>query len=227
MHCEQCHRPLAHAEDICPVCAVELFQSTEAVPDLTGTVGRHQCPGCHGKFDHWTTALHPPNARWYVPQNTITACPLCAVELEWKRLQEPAQLSQTLQGIALGLAWSLWNTIPPAVNQWIRVQLGSWFVILTPLALLTLCFLAVRPSLLDTGKGAGHFVLATSGHSSRRKSTVFGIIFMLLLVGCYWATPQAHKLTVWTLGVVLAIVGCLAAVVWRIRAEQRLRRSVL
>ena len=135
MHCEQCHRPLAHAEDICPVCAVELSQSTEAIPDLSGTVGRHQCPGCHGKFDYCGTAWHPPHARWYVPQTAKTVCPLCAVELQWKRLQEPPQLSGALQGIALGLAWSLWSTIPPALNQWIKAQLGSWFVILTPLAL--------------------------------------------------------------------------------------------
>ncbi len=225
MHCEQCHRPLAHAEDICPVCAVELSQSTEAIPDLSGTVGRHQCPGCHGKFDYCGTAWHPPHARWYVPQTAKTVCPLCAVELQWKRLQEPPQLSGALQGIALGLAWSLWSTIPPALNQWIKAQLGSWFVILTPLALFALLFLAIRPPLLNAGKGASHFVLATNSDSSRRKSQVLGIIFVLVLMGGYWATPQAHKLTVWAAGFGLAVMGCLLAVVWRIRTEQRLRRS--
>ena len=224
MHCEQCRRPLTHSEEVCPVCAVELSQSTEAVPDLTGAVGRHQCPGCHGKFDHYGTAWHPPHARWYVPQTAKTICPLCAVQLEWKRLQEPAQLSEALQGIALGLAWSLWSTIPPALNQWIKVQLGSWFVILTPLALFALLFLAVRPPLLNTGKGAGHFVLAISTNSSRRKFQAFGMISMLLLGG-YWVTPQTHKLTMWGVGLSLAILGCLTAVAWRIRTEQRLRRS--
>lgn len=208
------------------MCVVELSQSTQAIPDLTGTVGRYQCPGCHGKFDYCVTAWHPPHARWYVPQIAKTVCPLCAVELEWKRLQEPAQLSEALQGIGLGLACSLWSTIPPALNQWIKTQLGTWFVILTPLALLTLCFLAVRPPLLSTGKGAGHFILAISADSSRRKSQAFGIIFTLLLMGGYWTTPQAHKLTVWVAGFSFSIVGCLAAVVWRIRTEQRLRRSV-
>jgi uncharacterized membrane-anchored protein YitT (DUF2179 family) len=147
------------------------------------------------------------------------------VQLEWKRLQEPAQLSGALQGIALGLAWSLWITIPPALNQWIKEQLGSWFVILTPLALFAMLFLAMRPPLLNTGKGAGHFVLAISSDSSRRKSQLLGIIFVLMLMGGYWATPQAHKLTVWSAGFGLAFMGCFLAVIWRIRTEQRLRSS--
>jgi hypothetical protein len=147
------------------------------------------------------------------------------VELRWKRLQEPPQLSGALQGIALGLAWSLWSTIPPALNQWIKAQLGSWFVILTPLALFALLFLAIRPPLLNVGKGAGHFVLATNSDSSRRKSQALGIIFVLVLMGGYWATPQAHKPTVWAAEFGLAVMGCLLAVIWRIRTEQRLGSS--
>ncbi len=225
MHCEQCHRPLAHAEDICPVCAVELSQSTEAIPDLSGTVGRHRCPGCQGKFDYCGTAWHPPHARWYVPQTAKTVCPLCAVELAWKRLQEPAQLSEALQGIALGLAWSLWSTIPPALNQWIKAQLGWGFVILTPLALIGLFFLAVRPAMWTTaGQGTGHFVLARSTESSRRKPWMT-LLSIAGFAGCYWATPQDHRLTVWAAGFGLAVLGCLLAVAWRIRIEQRLRRS--
>lgn len=207
------------------MCAVELSQSTEAVPDLTGAGGRFQCPACHGKFDQWTSALHPANARWYVPQDHKPTCPRCAAPLEWKRLPEPPQLPQDLQGIALGTAWALWSTVPPALNQWIKTQLGWGFVILTPLALIALFFLAVRPAMWTTaGQGTGHFVLSHSTGASRRKPWMT-LLSIVGFAGCYWATPQDHRLTVWAAGFGLAMLGCILAVVWRIRTEQRLRRS--
>jgi hypothetical protein len=121
-----------------------------------------------------------------------------------------------------GLA--LWITIPPALNQWIKTQLGWGFVVLTPLAVIGLFFLAVRPALWTTaGQGTGHFVLARSTASSRRKPWMT----LLSIVGfatCYWATPQDHRLTVWAAGFGFAALGCLLAVAWRIRTEQELRR---
>ena len=49
--------------------------------------------------------------------------------------------------------------------------------------------------------------------------------FVLVLMGGYWSTPQAHKLTVWAAGFGLAVLGCLLAVDWRIRIDQRLCRT--
>ena len=221
MHCEQCHRPLAHAEDICPVCAVELSQSTAQIPDLTGTVGRFQCPGCHGKFDYWTTALHPANARWYVPQSTKTVCPLCAVELEWQRESLPAQVSPAIQGIAFGTAWALFQSIPRELQQ----RFGMGFSILTLAVLMALLHLTVRHPFLSTeGQGAGHFAVANGSHTTRERGWALVLSIVALMAG-YWATPPAHRITAWAVGFSLAILGCLTAVVWRIRTEQRLRRS--
>ncbi|WP_162995888.1 hypothetical protein [Acidovorax sp. 1608163] len=225
MHCEQCHRPLAHAHEICKSCNVELSYPIRTSSGYVDRVSRYKCPACDGSFERWTNALRPANARWYVPQSTKTVCPLCAVELEWKRVQEPAQLSEALQGIALGLAGALSGTTPQALSDWLKMHWGAASTTLVPLTLVTLFFIAARPPVLATGHGAGHFVSVTSADSSRRKSQVFGILLMLLLVGGYWTAPQAHKLTVWAAGFGLAVMGCLLAVIWRIRTEKRLRRS--
>ena len=203
------------------MCAVELSQSTEAVPDLSGTVGRHQCPGCHGKFDDWTTALHPPNARWYVPESTKTVCPLCGVELEWQRESMPAQVTPAIQGIAFGSAWALSQGIPRELLQ----RFGVGFSLLTLAVLMALLHLTLRyPFLSSVGQGSGHFIMGNGSHATRKRGWAL-VLSIVALMTVYWATPQAHRTTVWAAGVSLAIVGCLLAVVWRIRTEKRLRRS--
>ena len=203
------------------MCAVELSQSTAQIPDLTGTVGRFECPGCHGKFDHWTTALHPANARWYVPQSTKTVCPLCAVELEWQRESMPAQVHPAIQGIAFGTAWALSQSIPRELQQ----RFGMGFSLLTLAVLMALLHLTLRyPFLSAIGQGSGHFVMGNGGHAMRKRGWAL-VLSIVALMTVYWATPQAHRTTAWAAGVSLAIVGCLLAVVWRIRTEKRLRRT--
>lgn len=223
MHCEQCQRPLAHAEDICPVCAVELSQSTVQIPDLTGTAGRFECPACHGKFDYWTTALHPANARWYVPQNTINACPLCAVALDWQRESQLVQVPQTIQGVAFGTAWALSQSIPRELQQ----RFGMGFSLLTLAVLIALLHFTVRyPFLSTVGQGAGRFAVANDTYAGRKREWAL-VLTILALMAVAWTTPDVHWAKVWAAGVGFAVMGCLAAVIWHIRAEQRLRRSVL
>lgn len=219
MHCEQCHRPLAHAHEICKSCNVELSYPIRTSSGYVDRVSRYKCPACDGSFERWTNELRPANARWYVPQRTKTVCPMCAVELRWKRSPEPAQLPEELQSIALASVFALWNTIPQALNQSTGTRL------LTLLALISIFVLAVRPPLLSVGQGAGHFVLASNTDSSRTKMAAVGLSIGSLMVFGYWATPQAHKPTVWAAGFGLAVLGCLLAVVWRMRTEKGLHRS--
>ena len=205
------------------MCAVELSQSTVQIPDLTGTAGRFECPACHGKFDYWTTALHPANARWYVPQNTINACPLCAVALDWQRESQLVQVPQTIQGVAFGTAWALSQSIPRELQQ----RFGMGFSLLALAVLIALLHFTVRyPFLSTVGQGAGRFAVANDTYAGRKREWAL-VLTILALMAVAWTTPDVHWAKVWAAGVGFAVMGCLAAVVWRIRAEQRLRRSVL
>jgi hypothetical protein len=215
MQCQQCGRPLANPTAICTACDQELSTPTGG--------GRYRCPACHGLFDDWTTILLPRNARWYTPQSEVTTCPLCEEALEWKRDTEPAQLPAGLEGIAFGMMWSLAYTIPPHVRLWTTEQLGKWFLLLIPLLLVEMYFIAVRPSLQGPGGGPGHFTLAQPEPNSRKAHFLTGLISGIAVFSGYWAAPQVTWLPLWWALFGLAAVGCIAAVVWRRSVERHKR----
>ncbi|MFN3439954.1 MAG: hypothetical protein ACK41V_19815 [Acidovorax sp.] len=164
----------------------------------------------------------PRNARWYTPQSEIATCPLCEEVLQWKRDAEPAQLSASFQGIAMGMTWALWFTIPKPLVRWVMEHLGTWFVVLIPMLLIAMLLIAVRPSLLGTGQGIGHFVTMQPPAVKKPKFWVSLIIVVAITVSVRTA-PQTAQFPLWGAWLALAAAGCLAAVLWRRSAERHKR----
>jgi len=214
MQCQQCGRPLANPTAICTACDQELSTPIGG--------GRYRCPACNGFFDHWTTTLLPRNARWYTPQSEVTTCPLCEEALQWTRDMEPAQLPAGFQGIAMGMMWGVAYTLPPHVRLWATEQLGKWFLLVIPLLLIVMFFIAVRPSLQSTGIGLGHFTSAQTQPDKKAKIWAGLISGIAVFVG-HWAAPQDTWLPLWCTWLGLAVVGCLAAVLWRRSVERHQR----
>lgn len=224
MQCQQCGRPLANPTAICTACDQEL--STPSHLDVGTPIGegRYRCPACSGSFDRWTTSLLPRNARWYTPQYDVPTCPLCKEALQWKRDPEPAQLPSGLQGIAIGMTWALYVTIPTPLLQWIKEHMGKWFAILLPLLLLAMFVIAVRPTVQSPRRGTGRFVLAQPQPFQKHKFWALSIIGVAIMASIRTA-PQATQLPLWCAWLGLAAAGCIAAVVWRrsVERHQRLR----
>lgn len=220
MHCEQCRRPLQHAHEICQACNRELSYPASSNSNKALGVGRHRCPACNGFFDHWTTTLLPRNARWYTPQERAITCPLCKEVLQWKRDAEPEQLPAGFQGIAFGVMWGIAYTIPPYVRLWATEQLGKWSLLLIPLLLIGMFFVAVRPSVQGVGIGPGHFMLAQA--QPERKAKVWaGLLSGTAVFVGHWAVTQDIWLSMWCAWFGLGASGCVAAVLWRHFAERR------
>lgn len=214
MQCQQCGRPLANPTAICTACDQELSTPIGG--------GRYRCPACHGLFDDWTTTLLPRNARWYTPQHELATCPLCEEVLQWRRDAEPAQLSVSFQGIAMGMTWALWFTVPKPLVRWVMEHLGIWFIALIPMMLIAMLLIAVRPSLLGTGQGVGHF--ATMQPTAVRKPKFWAVLIIVVAITLSIQTaPQAAQLPLWSAWLALAAVGCLTAVVWRRSVERHQR----
>lgn len=214
MQCQQCGRPLANPTAICTACDQELSTPIGG--------GRYRCPACHGLFDDWTTTLLPRNARWYTPPRELTTCPLCKEALQWKRDAEPAQLSASFQGIALGMLVALPSTIPTSLLKGVKEHLGTWFAILLFLLLIAMLFIAVRPSMLNTGEGAGHFVPVQAPPAGKPQFRAC-LITVVAITTSIWTAPQAAQLLLWCAWYGLAAAGCLAVVLWRRSAERHQR----
>lgn len=222
MHCEQCRRPLQHAHSICQACNQELPYPTSSNSSKALCVGRYRCPACNGFFDRWATTLVPSNARWYTPQSEVTTCPLCEEVLQWRRDAEPAQLSVSFQGIAMGMTWALWFTVPKPLVRWVMEHLGIWFIALIPMMLIAMLLIAVRPSLLGTGQGVGHFAMMQP--TAVRKPKFWAVLIIVVAITLSIQTaPQAAQLPLWSAWLALAAVGCLTAVVWRRSVERHQR----
>lgn len=221
MQCQQCGRPLANATAICTACGLELPTSSHRDVGATTGKGRYRCPACSGSFESWTTTVSPSNARWYTPQLHVPACPLCAEALRWQRDQEPAQLPSSLQGVAIGMLWALWFTIPTQLLHGAKERIGNWFVALIPLLMSAVFFIAVRPSMRGTGQGVGHFVL---GQPQPIWKLLFWVLmsFAAILVSVR-AAPQTAELLLWCAWLGLGAAGCLAAVLWRLSAARHKR----
>lgn len=164
----------------------------------------------------------PRNARWYTPQGQAPACPLCGEVLQWKRDPEPAQLSARLQGIALGMTWALWISIPDVLLQAIKEHLGKWWIALIPMLLMAMLLIAVRPSLRGPGQGAGHFVPMQAPPIAKAQwwaALAIGVAIMASVR----TVPQGAQLPVWGAWLGLAAIGCLAAALWRRSVGRRER----
>lgn len=222
MHCEQCRRPLQHAHEICQACNQELPYPTSSNSSKALGVGRYRCPACNGFFDRWATTLLPRDARWYTYQGDVPTCPLCDEVLQWRRDVEPAQLSAGFQGIAWGMAFALWATIPTALLKGVEEHLGKWFAPLIPMLLITMLHIAVRPSMFGPGLGVGHFVPMQPSPAVEPKFWALSIIGVAIMASVR-ISPQAAQLPLWCAWLGLAAAGCLAAVVWRRSVERHQR----
>lgn len=219
MQCQQCGRPLANANAICTACDLELSTSSHLDVGAHTGKGRYRCPACSGSFGSWTTTVSPRNARWYTPQLHVPACPLCTEALRWKRDAEPAQLPAGLRGIAMGMTWGVAYSIPTQLRQWATEQLGKWFLLLIPLLLILMFFVAARPSLQGTGSGPGRFVLPQP--PDNQLNFLAPLLSGPAILASFWVVPQTAQLPLWCAWLALAGAGCLTAVLWRRSTEQR------
>ena len=117
--------------------------------------------------------------------------------------------------------------VVPEYSERTPATFGMGFSLLTLAVLIALLHFTVRyPFLSTVGQGAGRFAVANDTYAGRKREWAL-VLTIVALMAVAWTTPDVHWAKVWAAGVSLAVMGCLAAVVWRIRAEQRLRRSVL
>lgn len=79
-NCASCGAALPTPDAVCPRCEQTLLN-----PDTDPTIGRYQCPGCSGRFDHPELAWWPRDVPWYRPQVQKTQCPHCKAFLRDKK----------------------------------------------------------------------------------------------------------------------------------------------
>ena len=206
MHCTQCGRLLPYANAICAECDRELSAPSRNALNASGDQGLYTCPQCQQHFDQCITALYPPNAPWYQPQDMVPACPHCKTAITWLKLPRPSIAELRWHGLSFLAA--MW---PAALLIFYGKQLANAYLMLA----LTFCLyffilakgrkMQMAPTLLDDGPG--QWVLLREAKALQRQLFGLPVLWLILI----WLAIYAVLLALLPLTVMVYLSAMLAA----------------